>query len=116
MDRICHSPSKWEDLKHCDMTNAFWGVFGTYIGKHAKNKNFVSIHKKRKKRKTGDARMEKAPNDTDFLLHPSENEDPKELPDLLAYKSCTSYMGNLKIMFMDKFRENTPPLVFHREN
>ena len=50
-------------------------------------------------------RMKKAPNDTDLLLHPSENEDPKELPDLLAYKSCTAYMGNLKIMFMDNFRE-----------
>ena len=59
--------------------------------------------------------MKKAPNDTDLLLHPSENEDPKELPDLLAFKSCTAYMGNLKIMFMDKFRENKPPLVFHRE-
>ena len=44
MDRICHGPIKWEDLKHCDTTNAFWGEFGTYIGKHAKNKNFVSIH------------------------------------------------------------------------
>ena len=44
----------------------------------------VSI-KKRKKRKTGDARTKKGPNDTDFLLHPSENEDPKELPDILAY-------------------------------
>ena len=69
-----------------------------------------------KKRKTGDARMKKAPNDTDFLLHPSENEDPKELPDLLAYKTCIAYMGNLKIMFMDKFRENTQPLVFQREH
>ena len=29
MDRICHSPRKWEDLKHCDMTNTFWGDFGT---------------------------------------------------------------------------------------
>ena len=48
MDRICHSPRKWEDLKHGDMTNTFWGQFGTYIGKHAKNKNFVSIHKNRK--------------------------------------------------------------------
>ena len=60
--------------------------------------------------------MKKAPSNTDFLLHPSENEDPKELPDLLAYKYCTAYMGNLKIMFMDKFRENTQPLVFQREN
>ena len=60
--------------------------------------------------------MKKVPNDTDFLLHPSENEDPKELPDLLAYKSYTAYMGNLKIMFMDKFRENTQPLVFQRES
>ena len=44
--------------------------------------------------------MKKAPNDTNFLLHPSENEDPKELPDLLSYKTCTAYMGNLKISFM----------------
>ena len=60
--------------------------------------------------------MKKVPNDTDFLLHPSENEDPKELPDLLSYKTCTAYMGNLKITFMDKFRENTQPLVFKREH
>ena len=44
MDSIHHSPRKWEDLKHGDMTNTFWGKFGTYIGKHTKNKNFVSIH------------------------------------------------------------------------
>ena len=60
--------------------------------------------------------MKKAPNDNDFLLHPSENEYPEELPNLLAYKTCTAYMGILKIMFMDKFRENTQPLVFQREN
>ena len=60
--------------------------------------------------------MKKAPNDTDLLLHPSENEYPKELPDILAFKSCTAYMGNLKIMFMDKFRENKPPMVFHRDH
>ena len=60
--------------------------------------------------------MKKGPNDTYFLLHQSENEDPKELPDLLAYKTCTAYMGNLKIMFMDKLRENTQPLVFQREH
>ena len=40
MDRICHSPRKWEYLKHCDMTNTFWGAFGTYIGKHAKKQEF----------------------------------------------------------------------------
>ena len=116
MDRIRHSPHKWEDLKHGDMTNTFWGQFGTYIGKHAKNKNVFSIHKKNKNKKTGDARMKKAPNDTGFFLHPSETEDPKELPDLLEYKTCTAYMGNLKIMFMEKFRENKKPLVFQREH
>ena len=47
--------------------------------------------------------MKKALDDTDLLLHPSENEYPKELPDLLAYKTCAAYMGNLKMMFMDKF-------------
>ena len=60
--------------------------------------------------------MKKAPNDTNFLLHPSEIEDPEELPDLLEYKYCTAYMVNLKRMFMDKFRENSPPLVFHSDN
>ena len=45
MDSIHHSPRKWEDLKHGDTNNTFWGQFGTYIGKHAKNKTHVSIHK-----------------------------------------------------------------------
>ena len=44
LDRICHEPSKWEDLEHCHMTHYFGGKFGTYIGKHAKNKSFVIIH------------------------------------------------------------------------
>ena len=76
MDRICHSPSKWKDLKHFDMTNTFWGAFGAYIGKHVNNKNFVSINEKKHthtQKKTGDARIKKAPNDTALLLHPSEN-------------------------------------------
>ena len=47
--------------------------------------------------------MKTARNDTDLLLHPPENEDHKGLPYLLAFKSCTAYMGNLKKMFMDKF-------------
>ena len=38
MDGICHSPSKWEVLKHGDMTNTFWRQFGTFIGKHAKTR------------------------------------------------------------------------------
>ena len=36
MDSIHRSPRKWEDLKHGDMTNTFWGQFGTCIGKQAK--------------------------------------------------------------------------------
>ena len=44
MDKIGHEPSKWEDLEHCHMTHEFWGKFGTYIGKRAKNRNFVIIH------------------------------------------------------------------------
>ena len=47
MDIIGHEPSKWEDLEHCNMTHEFWGKFVTYIDKHAKNKNFVSIHQKK---------------------------------------------------------------------
>ena len=49
MDRIGHEPSKWEDIENRHMTHEFWGKFGTYIGKHAKNKNFVSIHLKKHK-------------------------------------------------------------------
>ena len=44
MDSIHHSAHKWEDMKHDDMTNKFLGEFGTYIGKHAKNKNYVRIN------------------------------------------------------------------------
>ena len=40
--------------------------------------------------------MKKARNDTYLLLHPPENEDHKGLPDLLTFKSCTAYIGNLK--------------------
>ena len=118
MNRICHELSKWEDIEHCHTTHEFWGKFGTYIGKHAKNRNFVSIHPKKHttRTQTGNVRMKKAPNDTDFLLNTSENEDTKELPDLLAFKSCTAYMGNLKITFMEKFLENKPPLVFYRDH
>ena len=36
MDSIRHSPRKWEDIKHGDMNNTFWGQFGTYKDKHAK--------------------------------------------------------------------------------
>ena len=41
--------------------------------------------------------MKKAPNDTDLLLHTSENKDHKGLPDILAFKSCKAYIGNIKI-------------------
>ena len=85
------------------MTHEFWGGVGTYIGQHAKNKNLGNIHRiKNKTTKTGDASMKKAPNDTDLLLHPPENEDHQELPDLLAFKCCKAYMGNLKTMFIEK--------------
>ena len=49
MDRIGHEPSKWEDLEHRHMTHEFWGEFGTYISRHAKNKNLVHIHQRKKK-------------------------------------------------------------------
>ena len=60
--------------------------------------------------------MKKAPNDTELLLHAPENEYHKGLPDLLVFKSCTAYLGNLKTMFMDKFRENKPREVFHMDH
>ena len=71
-----------------------------------KNKNLGKIPwGKNKTTKTGDAISKKSFNDTVLLLHPLEKEDDKGLPDILAFKSCTTYMGNLKTMFMDKFRE-----------
>ena len=60
--------------------------------------------------------MKKAQNDTNLLLHPLENQYDKGLPDLLAFKYCTAYMGILKTMFMDKFREKKLPIVFHRDH
>ena len=57
----------------------------------------------------------KARNDT-VLLHPSEKEDDKGLPNILAFKSCAVYMGNLKTMFIDKFREKEPPIVFFKDH
>ena len=68
---------------------------GTYLGQHTKNKNFGKIPRsKNRTTKTGDASMKKDRNNTYLLLHPPENEDNKGLPDILAFKSCTSYMGN----------------------
>ena len=64
----------------------------------------------------GYASRRKARNDTALLLHPSEKEDYKGLPDILSFKSCTSYMGNLKKMFIDEFREKEPPIVFHKDH
>ena len=69
---------------------------------------------KNKTLKTGDASRKVARTDTFLLLHPSEKEDDKGLPDILAFKSCTAYMRNLKTMFIDKFREKEPTIVFHK--
>ena len=49
MDRIGHEPSKWEDIEHRHMTHEFWGEFGTYIGRHAKNNNLAHNNNKNKK-------------------------------------------------------------------
>ena len=32
------------------------------------------------------------------------------------FKSCQAYMVNIKTMFIDKFREKEPPIVFHKEH
>ena len=118
MDAISHEPSKWEDLEHCHMTHVFfWGGGGTYLGQHAKNKNLGKIPTgKNKTTKTGDVSRKKVRNDALLLLHLPEKEDDKWLPDLLTFKSCTSHMGNLKTMFIDKFREKEPPIVFHKDH
>ena len=93
------------------------GAFGTYLGQHTKNKNLGKIPRsKNKTTKTGDVSKEKARNDTFLLLNSPEKEDDKGLPDLLAFNSCTVYMGNLRTMFMDKFRKKEPPIVFHKDH
>ena len=99
------------------MSHVFWGGAGTYLGQHAKNKNLGKIPRgKKKTTKTGDASRKKTRNDIVLLLHPPEKEEDKGLPDLLAFKSCKDYMGNLKIIFMKKLREKEPPIVFHKDH
>ena len=115
MYAISNEPSKWEYPEHFRMTHDFWGGVGTYLGQHAKNKNSGKIPRsKNKTTKMGDASRKKARNDTVLLLHPPEKEYDKGLPDLLVFKSCIAYMGNLKTMFIDKFREKETPIVFHK--
>ena len=48
MYSIINQPSKWEDLEHCNMTHAFWGEIGTYLGQHAKNKTMVKFPRGKK--------------------------------------------------------------------
>ena len=38
-----HDLIKWEDLTHDHMTQYFWGLFATYMGKHARNKTKVKF-------------------------------------------------------------------------
>ena len=40
----------------------------------------------------------------------------KGLPDILASKSYQAYMGNTSTIFINKFREKEPPIVFHKEH
>ena len=94
-----------------------WGGGWNLSGSTRKNNNLGNIHRnKNKSTKTGDASKKKSRNDNFLLMHPPENEDDKGLPDILALNSCTAYMENLKIMLIDKFRENEPPIVFHRDH
>ena len=51
-----------------------------------------------------------------FLLHTLERRNGKGLYDLLDFKPCESYMGNLNTLFTNKFREKEPPIVFHKEH
>ena len=45
-----------------------------------------------------------------------EKENGKGLPDILAFKSCQANMRNLKTLFINKFFEKEPPMVFHKEH
>ena len=49
------------------------------------------------------------------MLHPSEKGNGKDLPNVLDFNSCTSYIGNLKAMFTNKLGERNPPIIFHKE-
>ena len=51
-----------------------------------------------------------------FFLHPSYKVNGKVLPDILAFKSFQAFMVNLKTVFINKFREKEPPVVFHKEH
>ena len=51
-----------------------------------------------------------------MLLHPSEEVNDKVLPYILVFKSCQAYMVNIETMFINKFHEKEPPVVFHKEH
>ena len=43
MVTISYQLSKWENIEHCHMTHYFWGEFGTYMGRHTKNKTIMNF-------------------------------------------------------------------------
>ena len=49
-----------------------------------------------------------------LYLHPQERVNDKTLLNILAFKACTVYMGNLNNMFTKNFRERYPPALFNR--
>ena len=64
----------------------FFGGGGTYLGQNANNNNLGKIPLgKKKTAKTGDVSRKVARTATVLLLHPSEKEDDKGLPDLLVF-------------------------------
>ena len=88
------------------MTHEFGGGGGTYLGQNAKNKMMVKIPTgKKKTTKRGDISCKVSKTDTSLLLNPLEKVNDKGLPDILAFESCQVYMGYLKAMFINKFRE-----------
>ena len=50
------------------------------------------------------------------MLQPPEEVNGKVLPNILPFNLCQSYMGNLKTMFINKFREKEPTIVFCKEH
>ena len=51
-----------------------------------------------------------------LLLHQLENGKGIELPNVLAFKWCASYMGNFKTIFTNKFLEIYLTVIFHKEH
>ena len=88
-----------------------------YLGQNAKNKMMVKIPTgKKKTTKRGDISCKVSKTDTSLLLNPLEKVNGKVSPNILAFKSYTEYVGNMKTITTVNFCEMEPTIFFHKEH